>query len=44
MAQFDVFPYPMEEMRDSHPYVLEIQSNFLKRPIALIGILRRPTD
>lgn len=38
MAQFDVFPHPMEEMRDSHPYVLEIQSNFLKRPIALIGI------
>ena len=38
MAQFDVFPNPVEEMRASHPYVLEIQSNFLKRPIALIGV------
>ena len=38
MAQFDVFPHPMQEMRDSHPYVLEVQSNFLQRPIALIGI------
>jgi toxin CcdB len=43
MAQFDVFPNPIEEMRASHPYVLEIQSNFLKRPVALIGVpLARP--
>jgi toxin CcdB len=38
MAQFDVFPHPIEELRASHPYVLEIQSNFLKRPVALIGV------
>ncbi len=38
MAQFDVYPNPLEDIRDSHPYVLEIQSNFLKRPIALIAI------
>ena len=38
MAQFDVFPHPLEELRASHPYVLEIQSSFLKRPVALIGV------
>ena len=38
MAQFDVYTNPVEELRDSHPYVVEIQSNFLRRPIALIGI------
>ena len=29
MAQFDVYPNPVEEMRDSHPYVVQIQSAFL---------------
>ncbi len=38
MAQFDVYPHPVEEMRDSHPYVVQIQSGFLKRPIAVIAI------
>lgn len=38
MAQFDVFPNPMEELRASHPSVVEIQSNFLRRPVALIAI------
>lgn len=38
MAQFDVFPNPMEELRASHPFVVEIQSNFLRRPVALIAI------
>lgn len=38
MAQFDVYTNPVEAMRDSHPYVVEIQSSFLQRPIALIGI------
>ena len=38
MAQFDVYPHPIEELRDSHPYVVQIQSGFLKRPIAIITI------
>jgi len=38
MAQFDAYPNPVEELRDSHPYVLAIQSTFLKRPIAIITI------
>ena len=38
MAQFDVFPNPIKDLRASHPYVMEVQSDFLKRPIALIGI------
>ncbi len=38
MAQFDVYPNPVEEMRDSHPYVVQIQSAFLKRPIGIITI------
>lgn len=43
MAQFDVYPNPVEELRDSHPYVLAIQSTFLKRPVAIITIaLARP--
>jgi hypothetical protein len=32
MAQFDVYPNPVEELRESHPFVVGIQSNFLKRP------------
>jgi hypothetical protein len=38
MAQFDVYPNPIEELRESHPYVLAIQSNFLKRPSAVITV------
>ena len=38
MAQFDVYRHPIEEMRYSHPYVLQIQGGFLKRPIAIITI------
>lgn len=38
MAQFDVYPNPVEELRDTHPYVLAIQSNFLNRPIAVITV------
>ena len=38
MAQFDVYPHPLEDMRDSHPYVVQIQSGFLKRPIAIIAV------
>lgn len=43
MAQFDVYPNPVEELRGSHPYVLAIQSNFLTRPVAIIAVaLARP--
>lgn len=38
MAQFDVFPNPIESLRETHPWVVEVQSNLLKRPVALIGI------
>ena len=38
MAQFDVYPNPLEDMRDSHPYVVQIQSGFLKHPIAVIAV------
>lgn len=38
MVQFDVYPNPVESLRETHPWVVEIQSNLLKRPVALIGI------
>jgi len=38
MAQFDVYPNPVNELRDSQPYVLEIQSNFIRSPLARITI------
>lgn len=38
MAQFDVYPNPVEELRPSHPYVLQIQSGFLKNAVAVIVI------
>lgn len=38
MAQFDVYPNPVEELRESHPFVVGIQSNFLKRPVGVITI------
>lgn len=38
MAQFDVYPHPIEELRESHPYVVQIQSGFLTCPIAIITV------
>lgn len=38
MAQFDVYPHPIKEMRGSHPYVVQIQSAFLKRPTGIITV------
>ena len=38
MAQFDVYPNPVEELRDSHPFVVGIQSSLLKRPVSVITI------
>ena len=38
MAQFDVYPNPLVELRDGYPYVMVIQSHFLKRPIAVMAI------
>ena len=38
MAQFDVYPNPVEDLRFSHPYVVQIQSNFLKRPAGVICV------
>jgi toxin CcdB len=43
MAQFDVYSNPVEELHASHPYVVGIQSNFLKRPVGVITVsLARP--
>ena len=38
MAQFDVYPNPVEELRDEQPYVMQLQSNFVHSPIARIAI------
>ena len=38
MAQFDVYPNPVEDLLPSHPYVVQIQSGFLKRPVAVIAV------
>lgn len=38
MAQYNVYPNPVEELRSSHPYVVQIQSEFLKRPVAVITV------
>lgn len=38
MAQFDVYPHPVSEFRESQPYVLELQSNFIRTPLARITI------
>ena len=38
MAQFDVYPNPVEEVRDSHPFVVSIQSSLLKRPVSVITV------
>jgi toxin CcdB len=38
VAQFDVYPNPIEELRDEQPYVIQLQSNFVQSPIARIAI------
>ena len=38
MAQFDVYPHPIEELRDIHPFVLQIQSDFIRSPEARVTI------
>lgn len=44
MAQFDVYPHPLEELRSTHPYVVQVQSHFLKRPVAVMVIPLAPMD
>ena len=38
MAQFDVYANPIEALRPSQPYLIQVQSNFLQRPVAIIVI------
>lgn len=38
MAQFDVYRHPIEELRSEQPYVIDLQSNFVRSPIARITI------
>jgi hypothetical protein len=38
MAQFDVYPHPLEELRGTHPYVVQVQSHFLQRPVAVVAV------
>lgn len=38
MAQFDVYPHPIEELRGTHPYVLQIQSDFIRSADARVTI------
>ncbi len=38
MAQFDVYPHPVEELRDDQPYVMELQSSLVRSPMARITI------
>jgi toxin CcdB len=38
MAQFDVYHHPIEELRNEQPYVMDLQSNFVRSPIARITI------
>ena len=44
MAQFDVYPNPLEELRATHPYVVQVQSHFLKRPVAVMAVPLAPLD
>ena len=44
MAQFDVYPNPLEELRATHPYVVQVQSHFLKRPAAVMAVPLAPLD
>ena len=38
MAQFDVYHHTIEELRNEQPYVMDLQSNFVRSPIARITI------
>ena len=38
MAQFDVFRNPVAALHGTHPWVVEIQSDRLRRPMGQIGI------
>ena len=38
VAQYDVYPHPVEELRPDQPYVVEVQSSFIKSPGARITI------
>jgi CcdB protein len=38
VAQFDVYHHPLEELRKSHPFVVQVQSDFLPRPVAVIAV------
>ncbi len=44
MAQFDVYPNPVEELRATHPYVVQVQSHFLKRPVAVMAVPLAPLE
>lgn len=44
MAQFDVYPNPLEELRATHPYVVQVQSHFLKRPVAVMAVPLAPLE
>ena len=38
MAQFDVYPHPIEELRSIYPFVVQVQSDFLRAPEARITL------
>lgn len=38
MAQFDIYQHPIEELRNEQPYVMDLQSNFVRSPTARITI------
>lgn len=38
MAQFDVYLHPIEELRHLYPYVVQVQSDFIRAPEARITI------
>ena len=38
MAQYDVYPHPIEELRAIYPYVVQVQSNFVSAPEARITL------
>ena len=44
MAQYDVYPHPLDELRATHPYVVQVQSHFLKRPVAVMAVPLAPLD
>ena len=44
MAQFDVYPHPLEDLRATHPYVVQVQSHFLKHPVAVMAVPLDPLE